>query len=92
MARKNFYRCEKCGKKIIERLPNGLWKFAFGRQRVEVDDKGDPVSIDKCAFEPVVEILIRGSIKMKCIRRECGHHTLLPFYPNSDDFKEPQSA
>ena len=83
--RKNFYKCEKCGKKIIERLPNGLWKFAFGRQRVEDDQPCE------CP-EPVVEMLVKGSIRMKCLRRECGHYTILPFYPNTDDFKEPQST
>jgi len=89
MKKKNFYRCERCGKKIIERLPNGLWKFAFGRQRVE-DDQGKEIC--DCVSEPVVEMLVKGSIKMKCLRRECGHYTILPFYPNSSDFQEPQST
>ena len=92
MSKKNFYRCEKCGKKIIERLPNGLWKFAFGRQRVECDGDGKPLP-EQGPSEPVVEMMVRGSIRMKCIRRECGHYTILPFYPNSKDFQEdPQSV
>lgn len=90
--KKNFYRCERCGKKIIERLPSGLWKFAFGRQRVEIDEEGAPLP-DQVP-EPVVEMLIKGSVKMKCIRRECGHYTILPYFPNFKDFQEsvPQSA
>ena len=86
---KQFYKCEKCGKKLIERLPSGLWKFAFGRQRIEMDEEGKVLSNHKP--EPVVEMLVKGSIKMKCIRRECGHHTLLPYFPNSKDFQEEVS-
>jgi hypothetical protein len=87
--RKNFYKCERCGKKLIERLPNGLWKFAFGRQRIELEN-GE--CVDSNNFEPVVEMLVKGSIKMKCIRRECGHYTILPFYPNSKDFQEDSQS
>lgn len=86
---KNFYKCERCGKKLIERLDNGLWKFAFGRQRTEIEGEE---YIDTNEFCPVVEMLIKGSIKMKCIRRECGHYTILPYFPNSEDFKYSQSA
>lgn len=32
MQKINFVYCEKCGKKLIERLPNGLWKFVFGKK------------------------------------------------------------
>jgi hypothetical protein len=52
---KNFVVCEKCGKKLIERLPNGLFKFVFG-------GKNQPAP---------VEILIYGSIKIRCLRRSC---------------------
>lgn len=27
---KLFIHCEKCGKKLIERMPNGLLRFSFG--------------------------------------------------------------
>jgi len=86
--RKNFYRCEKCSKKLIERLPNGIWKFAFGRQRKEVDEFGEPVPFDKELYEPAVILLIRGSIKMKCLRKTCNHDNILPHFPQSTDFLE----
>lgn len=82
---KQFYKCEKCGKKLIERLPNGLWKFCFGRQKVESENGS---SEDTQEFTPVVDMKIKGSIRMKCIRRDCGHYTILPYFPNSKDFQE----
>lgn len=77
---KIFYKCEKCGKKLIERLPNGLWKFAFGRNTENIS-------------EPVVCMLIKGSVKMTCIKRTCRHENILPYFPNKEDFSEsdPQS-
>ena len=81
MRKKKFIYCEKCGKKLIERLPSGLWKFVFGRNLEEPD-------------KPPVVILIKGSIKITCIRRSCRHENILPYFPNSNDFTEldPQSA
>ncbi len=78
---KKFYKCEKCGKKLIERLPSGLWKFVFGR---------NPEDVSK----PPVKMVIKGSIKMYCLKRSCHHENILPYYPNSEDFKEdsPQSG
>lgn len=66
MQKKNFVVCEKCGKKLIERLPNGLFKFVFG-------GKQNP---------PPVELFIYGSIKMRCLRRSCGHWNTVSFLPN----------
>lgn len=63
-----FVCCEKCGKKLIERLPNGLWKFKFGRR-----DRG----------LPVVDMEIHGSIKMSCLKRTCDHINLLTYFPKS---------
>jgi hypothetical protein len=31
MENLTFYFCEKCGKKLIARKPNGVWQFCFGR-------------------------------------------------------------
>ncbi len=64
--KKVFIVCEKCGKKLIERLPNGLFRFIFG-------GKQDP---------PPVEIFIYGSIKMRCLRRSCGHWNEISIFPN----------
>ncbi len=64
-SKKIFIRCEKCGKKLIERLPNGLFKFSFGG-----------------ADDPPVEIMIAGSIKIKCLRKSCKHWNEITFLPN----------
>lgn len=67
-SRKTFIYCEKCGKKLIERLPNGLWKFVFGKKA-------------EGAKGPPVEMLIHGSLSMRCIRRSCGHRNILNYFP-----------
>jgi len=66
---KNFFRCEKCGKILIERKENGLWYFRFGYKK---DDQ----------LEPYVEIYIHGNLKMKCLRRSgCEHWNVLNYLP-----------
>jgi len=65
------FKCEKCGKKLIERLPSGVWHFKFGK---------DPESPN----EAPVDIKIFGHVKMKCIRRSCNHVNIFnhtPFTP-----------
>jgi len=64
----HFVKCERCGKKLIERYENGIWKFVFGR-------RGEN-------SEPVVNMEIYGSLKMKCLRRGCGHANILNFFPS----------
>jgi len=64
----NFVLCEKCGKKLIERLPNGLYHFLFGRS------VGTPGG-------PVVDITIHGNLKIKCLRRSCQHVNILNYFP-----------
>ena len=62
----HFMLCEKCGKRLIERKANGMFKFVFG-------GKSNP---------PAVEMYIVGSIKMRCLRKSCGHWTEMNFLPN----------
>lgn len=69
---KIFLVCEKCGKKMIERKTNGLFCFIFGKRK---DSNGRLYE-----FSPV-EILIHGSIKMRCISRECGHWNVFNYFP-----------
>jgi uncharacterized protein YehS (DUF1456 family) len=66
--KKLFINCEKCGKRLIERLPNGLWKFVFGKNLEELG-------------EPPVEMLIQGNIVIKCLRRSCRYKNQLNFFP-----------
>jgi len=80
------YTCEKCGKKLIHRLPNGLFHFVFGKKR---DKEGNLLS-----FTPV-DMLIHGSIKMRCLSRECGHYNIFNYFPpDSSQLKvdQPQSV
>jgi len=68
-----YYYCSECGKKLIQRMNNGLYRFIFGGRR----DGG----------KPRVEILIHGNIKMKCLRGSCvkahpEHWNVFTFFPN----------
>ena len=60
-------RCEKCKKKLLERLPNGIWSFKFGKRNGEA---------------PVVDMEIHGSIKFVCTRRTCRHVNFLQYFPD----------
>ena len=66
---KHFVCCEKCGKKLIERQANGLWRFIFGKRK-----EGES--------EPPVQMEIYGSIRMKCLRRSCGYVNVLNYLPS----------
>ena len=60
--RDGFVLCEKCGKKLIKKLPNGLYHFMYGR-------RGEFIPVD---------IRIQGVIQMKCTSpTECGHINIL---------------
>jgi len=56
--KRKFMVCEKCGKRLIERLPGGFFRFIFGKK------PGDGKS-------PPVELIICGSVKMRCLRKSC---------------------
>jgi hypothetical protein len=62
-----FINCQKCGKRLIERKKSGVWHFAFG--------KNDSLQ------GPPVEMFIYGSVKIKCIRKHCGHWNVLNNFP-----------
>lgn len=62
---------------MIERLPNGLWRFVFGKSKDSDPKKGSPV-----------DMYIRGDIQMKCFRKRCGHWMTLPFIPFFDKPKD----
>ncbi len=80
--RKIFIRCGKCGKRLIERLPNGLWNFSFGRPAPV--DRNNVTLIERIA---PVRMLIHGSIKIKCLRKSCrlkypDYWNVLNYFPN----------
>ena len=60
-----FIKCEKCGKNLIQRLPNGLFHFKFGKN----EDGKTPV-----------DIKIHGNIQMRCLRGSCGHTQTINFF------------
>ena len=68
---RTFIQCKKCGKNLIERLPNGLLRFMFGRS-----------SSDKDA---VVEMIIHGNVKMRCLKHSCLEWNIINFFPFKDD-------
>lgn len=70
---KMFIHCTKCDKRIIERLQNGLFRFIFGGGGRNKD--GDNYR------SPPVEIIIQGSIKMRCTRRTCREWNVLNYFP-----------
>ena len=74
-SKKIFIRCEQCGKKIIERLPNGVWHFVFGKK------------VKNSSFIPV-NIYIQGSLKIQCLRKNCGHWNILNYLPFSNPPKD----
>jgi hypothetical protein len=63
-----FVDCIKCGKHLIEKNPNGLWYFCFGKTPGEL-------------IAPV-EMYIFGSIKIKCMRKSCNHWNTLTNFPD----------
>lgn len=78
-SNKNFYCCSLCGKKLIERKSNGIWRFVFGRERS-----------DDSTSNPVVSMEILGHVKMQCMRRSCrrknpDHWNTFNFLPNPID-------
>lgn len=73
MEDQSFIFCERCGKKLIAREPNGLFHFVFGKRKKEDGSLGE--------FSPV-EILVHGSLKMRCLARGCGHWNILNYFPN----------
>lgn len=72
---RSFQFCEKCGKKLIERFSNGIWYFRFGK--------------NSGSDHPPVEIWMHGSIKIRCLRRNCGHVNVLNYFPNRSDNQPP---
>lgn len=63
-----WLKCTKCGKKLLQRNPNGTFSFKFGRTS-DVDNT------------PIVDIKIHGSLTMVCIKRDCRHKNIFNYFP-----------
>jgi len=77
----SWLRCEKCGKKLLQRMPNGLFSFKFGRTN-DVDNT------------PIVDLKVHGSLTMLCLKRDCRHRNVFNYFPPTisiENNKEPQS-
>lgn len=74
MTQECFFHCEKCGKRLIKRLPNGLFHFAYGRKKGR---DGDFIS-----NRAPVDIYVHGSVRMRCMVDGCGHWTTFSYFPN----------
>ena len=84
-----FVKCAGCGKPLLERLPNGLWRFKFGKPRM-IDVSGRPIMEEgRPVFQKVqtpVVIYVHGSLMMKCFRKPCNHWNELNYFPVQEDF------
>lgn len=69
MSNASFVHCAKCGKKLLNRLPNGTWQFRFGKRE---------------GSDPAIEMEIHGSIRMICIRRSCRHPNVFNYFPDTN--------
>lgn len=73
-GRGKLHWCVECQKPILERLPNGLWRFKFGRKNRK---SGDGNEITDWA----VDMYIHGSVKIRCFRNGCLHWNTFNFFP-----------
>jgi DNA-directed RNA polymerase subunit RPC12/RpoP len=72
---KVFYKCKTCGKILIERMPNGLFRFIFGKS-------------DRSTRRPPVELMIHGNVKMRCLRCSCDAWNTFNLLPIPVDWDE----
>ena len=68
-------KCERCKLPLIQRLPNGIWKLKWGKQKEGEDD-----------WVPI-EMYVHGSLKFKCFRKFCAQWNTLNYLPNIDETK-----
>lgn len=68
-----WVKCEHCGKRMMQRKYNGLFYFRFGRMNVTDSDIKDPM----------IEMEVIGSIRIRCWHRECRKWNVFNFFPNT---------
>lgn len=73
-TKEGWHFCAKCGKKMIKRLPNGLWHFAFGRRKWMTGSTGN-----KCP----VNLFIHGSVRIQCLSESCRYMNTFTYFPNN---------
>jgi len=70
-----WFVCEKCGKRLIKRLSNGMWVFRYGRRKE---------SDGYLKQRTPVNMMIFGSIKMTCLRSSCSHINEFHAFPQGE--------
>ena len=81
MEDKCFLYCVKCHKKLLVRLPNGLFHLAYGNIRLP-----DGTLVEG---KPKIDLLIFGSVRIKCYSKVCEAWNVFNFFPNTPvDFVE----
>ena len=73
---KTFLQCQRCNKRLIERLPNGLFRVIFGGGKTR----------DGEVLPPPVDMYIHGSVRMKCTRRTCREVNTFQYFPHIKSF------
>jgi hypothetical protein len=63
--------CKRCKKKLMKRMPNGLFVFEFGKKR------GDTT------VAPRVHIEVDGDTKIRCLNPECIQDNVFTKFPRS---------
>jgi len=73
----SFYTCKHCGKRLIQRQSNGVFKFQYGRNPKY-----------STSPYPPVEMYIFGSVKMRCINNKCSKMNAFNFFPGNEAWGE----
>jgi len=78
-----LYKCEQCKRPLIERLPNGIWRFKFGKKKIFKSDNGESQK-----WNPVL-MYVFGSVKIRCFRKDCGYWNVFNFFPSVEKAETP---
>jgi hypothetical protein len=74
-------KCKGCNRPLIERMESGLLKFIYGQPWKRSPD-GNWI---KAGSWVPIEMVIHGSIKMKCWRKQCQTWNIVNFLPGLDE-------
>ena len=78
-TKKKFCHCAMCGRKLVERLPNGLLHLKYGflnrddaeKFRMQFDD----------SIPSRIDVKIHGNIIIICPNKTCRHENVINFLP-----------
>ena len=61
----DFIKCSECGKKLIKLEDDGSFRLIFGKK----------YKTGNAPIDVIIDVIIDGDIKMRCIRGGCDHIT-----------------